>query len=98
MRCQATCVVRRLRRTEQQLCAGGVQGWESEFVDEDQVVAQQGVDDLPDGVVGHPSVAGLLSRWHHSGHQGRVASEVVAQSQLLLVSVSFLKDHVQRAQ
>ena len=44
---------------EQQLGAGVVQRREAEFVDDDQVVAQQGVDDLADGVVGQAAVEGL---------------------------------------
>lgn len=44
---------------EQQLCSGVVQRREPELVDEHEVVVQQGVDDLPDGVVGQPSVEGL---------------------------------------
>ena len=44
---------------EQQLGAGVVQRCEAELVDQDQVVAQQGVDDLADGVVGQASVERL---------------------------------------
>ena len=42
--------------SEEQLGAGVVQWCESEFVDDDQVVAQQPVDDLSDAVVGHTAV------------------------------------------
>ena len=44
---------------EQQLGAGVVQGCKAELVEQDEVVAQQGVDDLADGVVGQSSVEGL---------------------------------------
>jgi len=41
---------------EQQLCAGVVEWCEPEFVDQDQVVSQQGVDPSSDGVVGQSAV------------------------------------------
>ena len=44
---------------EQQLGAGVVERCEPDFVDDDQVVAEQGVDDLPDAVVGQAAVEGL---------------------------------------
>ena len=44
---------------EQQLGAGVVQRGEADFVEDDQVVAEQGVDDLADGVVGQPAVEGF---------------------------------------
>ena len=44
---------------EQKLCSGVVQGREPELVDDDELVAQQVLDDLPDRVVGKPSVEGL---------------------------------------
>jgi hypothetical protein len=44
---------------EQQLRAGVVQRGEPYFVDEDQVVAEQGIDHPPDGVVGQAAVEGL---------------------------------------
>ena len=44
---------------EQQLGAGVVERGEAEFVEDDQVVAEQGVDDLADGVVGQAAVEGL---------------------------------------
>ena len=37
---------------EQQLGAGVIERGEAELVADDQVVAEQGLDDLPDGVVG----------------------------------------------
>ena len=44
---------------EQELGTGVVQRGESELVDQDEVVAEQGVDDLADRVVGESSVEGL---------------------------------------
>ena len=44
---------------EEQWCASVAQRSEAEFADEDQVVAQQRLDDLPDGVVGQPAVEGV---------------------------------------
>src|SRR5262249_35908375 len=44
---------------EQKLRAGVIQRGEPDFVDEDQLVAEQGVDDLADGVVGQAAVEGL---------------------------------------
>jgi hypothetical protein len=44
---------------EQQLGAGVVQRGEAEFVEDDQVVAQQAVDEAADGVVGQSAVEGL---------------------------------------
>ena len=44
---------------EQQLGAGVVERGEADFVEDDQVVAEQGVDDLADGVVGQAAVEGL---------------------------------------
>ena len=44
---------------EQQLRAGVVQRREADFVDEDQVVAEQGVDHFPDAVVGQAAVEGV---------------------------------------
>ena len=44
---------------EQQLRAGVVQWREPDFVDEDQLVAEQGVDDAADGVAGQAAVEGL---------------------------------------
>jgi hypothetical protein len=41
---------------EQQLGAGVVQRCEAEFVDDDQVVTQQAVDDLSDAVIGQAAV------------------------------------------
>jgi hypothetical protein len=46
---------------EQELCAGVVQGREPDFVDEHEVVAEQGVDDFADGVVGESSVEVSMS-------------------------------------
>ena len=46
-------------QAEEQLGAGVIQGREPDFVDDDQVVAQQGVDDLADGVVGQAAVEGF---------------------------------------
>ena len=44
---------------EQQLRAGVVQRGESQFVDQDHVVAEQGGDDPADAVVGQPAVQGI---------------------------------------
>ena len=44
---------------EQQLGAGVVQWGEAEFVDDDEVVAEQVLDDPADGVVGQAAVEGL---------------------------------------
>ena len=44
---------------EQQLGAGVVERGEPDLVDDDQVGAQQGVDDLADGVVGQAAVEGV---------------------------------------
>jgi len=44
---------------EQQLGGGVVQRCEPEFVADDQVVAEEGVDDFADGVVGQPPVEGV---------------------------------------
>jgi site-specific DNA recombinase len=44
---------------EQQLGAGVIERGEADFVDEDEVVAEQGVDDPADGVVGQAAVEGL---------------------------------------
>ena len=44
---------------EQQLGAGVVERGEPDFVDDDQVGAEQGVDDLADGVVGQAAVEGV---------------------------------------
>jgi hypothetical protein len=44
---------------EQQLRAGVVQWREAQFVDDDQVVAELGVDDAADGVVGQAAVEGF---------------------------------------
>ena len=44
---------------EQQLGSGVVQRCEPEFVEDDQVVAEEGVDDVADGVVGQPPVEGV---------------------------------------
>ena len=44
---------------EQQLGAGVVERGEAEFVEDDQVVAQQAVDDLADAVVGQTAVEGV---------------------------------------
>src|SRR5690348_1562068 len=44
---------------EQQLGAGVVEGGEPDLVADDQVVAQQGVDDAADAVVGQAAVEGL---------------------------------------
>ncbi len=44
---------------KQQLRAGVVEGGEVELVDDDQVVAQLGVDDASDAVVGEAAVEGL---------------------------------------
>ena len=44
---------------EQQLGAGVVERGEPEFVEDDQVDAQQGFDDLADGVVGQAPVEGF---------------------------------------
>ena len=44
---------------EQQLGAGVVERGEAEFVEDDQVDAQQGFDDLADGVVGQAAVEGF---------------------------------------
>src|SRR6202035_4845681 len=44
---------------EQQLRAGVIQRREPDLVDQDEVVAQQGVDDAADGVVGQAPVEGL---------------------------------------
>ena len=44
---------------EQQLGAGVIERGEADFVDDDQVVAEQGVDDAADGVVGQAAVEGL---------------------------------------
>jgi hypothetical protein len=41
---------------EQQLAAGAVQRREPDFVTDDEVVAEQGLDDLPDAVVGQAAV------------------------------------------
>jgi hypothetical protein len=41
---------------EQQLRAGVVQGREPDLIDQDEVVAEQGVDDPPDVVVGQAPV------------------------------------------
>ena len=46
---------------EQQLGAGVVQRREPDFVDHDEVVAEQGVDDPADGVVGQAAVEGSTS-------------------------------------
>jgi hypothetical protein len=44
---------------EQQLGAGVVEWCEADLVDDDQVVAEQGVDEAADGVVGQAAVEGL---------------------------------------
>ena len=44
---------------EQQLGAGVVERGEADFVDDDEVGAQQGVDDFADGVVGQAAVEGV---------------------------------------
>ena len=44
---------------EQQLRAGVIQRREPDLIDEDEVVAEQGVDDPADGVVGQAAVEGL---------------------------------------
>jgi hypothetical protein len=44
---------------EQQLGAGVVERGEPDFVDQEQVVAEQGLDDLPDAVVGQAPVEGV---------------------------------------
>ena len=44
---------------EQQLGAGVVERGEPDFVDQDEVVAEQVVDDLADGVVGQAAVEGV---------------------------------------
>ena len=44
---------------EQQLGAGVVQRGEADLVDEEQVVAQQGLDGLADGVVGEAAIEGF---------------------------------------
>ena len=44
---------------EQQLGAGVIERGEAEFVEDDQVDAQQGFDDLADGVVGQAAVEGF---------------------------------------
>jgi hypothetical protein len=44
---------------EQQLGSGVIERGEPDFVDEDQVVAEQGVDDPADAVVGQAAVEGL---------------------------------------
>jgi hypothetical protein len=44
---------------EQQLGAGVVERGEADLVDDDEVVAEQGVDDAADGVVGQAAVEGL---------------------------------------
>ena len=44
---------------EQQLGAGVVERGEADFVDQDQVVAEQVLDDAADGVVGQGPVEGL---------------------------------------
>src|SRR6202035_2097136 len=44
---------------EQQLRGGVIQRREADFVDNDQVVAEQGVDDPADAVVGQAAVEGL---------------------------------------
>ena len=44
---------------EQQLCSGVVERGEAQFVEDDQVDAQQGFDDLADGVVGQAAVEGF---------------------------------------
>ena len=44
---------------EQQLGAGVVEGREPDFVDQEQVVAEQGLDDFPDAVVGQAAVEGV---------------------------------------
>jgi hypothetical protein len=45
--------------SEWQLGAGVIEGREADFVDDDQLGAQQGVDDLADGVVGQAAVEGF---------------------------------------
>ena len=44
---------------EQQLGAGVVERGEPDFVDQEQVVAEQGLDDFPDAVVGQAAVEGV---------------------------------------
>ena len=44
---------------EQQLGAGVVERGEAHFIDDDQVVAEQVLDDAADGVVGQAAVEGL---------------------------------------
>lgn len=44
---------------EQQLGCGVVKGHESDLVDDDHLVAEDGVDDPPDGVVGEAAVEGF---------------------------------------
>jgi hypothetical protein len=46
-------------RARRQLGAGVVEWGEAEFVDDEQVVAEQGVDDPADGVIGKPTVKGF---------------------------------------
>ena len=44
---------------EQQLSAGVIERGEAEFVEDDQIDAEQGFDDLADGVVGQAAVEGF---------------------------------------
>ena len=44
---------------EQQLGAGVVEGGEPDFVEEDETVAEQGLDHFPDAVVGQAAVEGV---------------------------------------
>ena len=61
---------------EQQLGGGVVQGSEAELVADDQIVAQQAVDDFADAVVGQSAVEGV-----HEVGGGRVLHEHGAQWQ-----------------
>ena len=48
-------------KTEQELGAGVVQRGEFHFIEYEEVVAQEGVDGLADGVVGQSPVPGMIS-------------------------------------
>ena len=52
----AASLVRASHDSEQQLCARLVQRCEANLVDQNDVVAQQSIDDAADGVVGQPTV------------------------------------------
>jgi hypothetical protein len=56
---QAAMFIRGGHETEQQLGTGLIQGCEAQLIDQDQVVAEYGVDELANGIVGESAIEGL---------------------------------------